>query len=231
MIKEEGEIEAMRRASEITAAALEETLGELRPGMQELEVAAELDYRMRRLGADGPAFETIVASGPRSALPHASPGERRLEIGDLVLCDVGARWRGYCADLTRTFVLGDPSARQTEVHEIVIAAKRAACAALKGGVTGARVDAAAREVFAERDVESNFAHSTGHGLGLEVHEGPRLHRRGEDELQPGMVVTVEPGLYFAGWGGIRIEDDFVVSEGAPGPLLPPSGDGLRSLPV
>jgi Xaa-Pro aminopeptidase len=183
----------------------------VKPGVTEKEVAAELDFRMTRLGAEGPAFETIVASGERTALPHAATGDRRIRQGDLLLCDFGARLNGYCSDLTRTFAVGRPDPRQTEVYELVLAAHRQACGRLRQGVMGRDVDAAAREVFEAQDLESRFAHSTGHGLGLEVHEGPRLSRQSEEELVANMVVTVEPGLYFPGWGGVRIENDLLVT--------------------
>ncbi|UCC72391.1 MAG: aminopeptidase P family protein [Gemmatimonadota bacterium] len=228
--KDDDEIALIGKAAEIAAAALLETLPTVRPGMREVDVAAELEYRMRRLGAEGAAFEVIVASGARTALPHAATSEREMREGDLLLIDFGARWRGYCSDMTRTFVLGEPQARQREVYDLVLAAQQAACAALRDGVTGAEVDAAARAVFTARGLEDRFPHSSGHGLGLEVHEGPRLGRRSEERLQPGTVVTVEPGLYFPGWGGIRIEDDLVVTTSGAGVLVELEKHRLRSLP-
>ncbi len=229
-VKDEAEIDAVASAGRIAVQALQETLPLITPGVREAEIAAELDYRMSRLGAEGPAFATIVASGPRTALPHASTGQRRIRAGDLLLCDFGARWRGYCSDLTRTFVVGAPTARQAEVYRLVLAAQRAACQRLRAGASGAEVDAAAREEFAAGGLEDHFPHSTGHGLGLEVHEAPRLYRRSEEPLRSNMVVTVEPGLYFPGWGGIRIEDDFVVTEGAPRVLADLDKVELRALP-
>ena len=229
-VKDEQEIAAISKAAEIAAAALQRTLSFVEPGVKEVDIASELDYRMVRTGANGPAFETIVASGPRTALPHAATGRRSLSEGDLLLFDFGARWNGYCSDLSRTFVLGQASRRQTEVYETVLEAQRAALGALRAGATGAGVDAAARTAFAKADLEDRFPHSTGHGLGLEVHEGPRLGRLGEEVLESGMVVTVEPGLYFPGWGGVRIEDDVVVTQGKPDPVVELERDRLRELP-
>ncbi len=230
-VKDPDELSAIEKSADIATAALEETLASVRLGIAELEIAAELDYRMSRNGSEGPAFETIVASGPRSALPHASSGDRRVAEGDLLLCDFGARWRGYCSDITRTFVLGSPSPRQAEVYEAILAAQAAATAALTVGARAGDVDRAAREVFDARALGGQFPHSTGHGLGLEIHEGPRLHGKAEERLEADVVVTVEPGLYFQGWGGVRIEDDLVVTEGGPRSLVQLPKDNLRSLPI
>jgi Xaa-Pro aminopeptidase len=229
-VKDEEEIAAIGTAAAIAAEALQEALSLVEPGISEVDIASELDYRMVRLGASGPAFETIVASGPRTALPHAATGQRNVCEGDLLLCDFGARWNGYCSDLSRTFVIGQTTQRQTETYTAVLEAQHAAFAALRAGATGAEVDAATRESFARRGLEDRFSHSTGHGLGLEVHEGPRLGRRAEEPLESGMVVTVEPGLYFPGWGGVRIEDDVVITEGRPNPVVELESDHLRVLP-
>ncbi|UCC82310.1 MAG: aminopeptidase P family protein [Gemmatimonadota bacterium] len=229
--KDEGEIELVRKAAETAAAALADTLPLVQPGTREVDIAAELEYRMRRHGAEGAAFETIVASGERSALPHAATSECPIQEGDLLLIDFGARWRGYCSDLTRTFVVGQADARQREVYDLVLAAHEAACSALRVGALGSEVDAQARRSFEAAGLEERFPHSTGHGLGLEVHEGPRLGRHSEERLRPGTVVTVEPGLYFPGWGGIRIEDDLLVTaEGATALVMLEKG-WLRSLPL
>lgn len=230
-VKEEEEIAAMRKAAEIAADALRQTLGLIELGMREVDIASELDYRIGRLAAERPAFETIVASGERTALPHARTSERAIRERDLLLFDFGARWRGYCCDLTRTFVVGEPTRRQTELYETVLAAQRAASDKLTAGAVGADVDRAAREIFESMDLEGQFPHGTGHGLGLEVHEAPRLHRRSEEELKTNMVVTVEPGLYFPGWGGVRLEDDLVVTRGKPRSLVDLSKERLAGLPL
>lgn len=230
-VKDAEEIERMTRAAEIAATALRETLPAVQAGVREADLAAELELRMRLGGASGPAFETIVASGPRTALPHAATGDRRLCEGDLLLIDFGARWQGYASDLTRTFVVGEARAEQVERYELVLAAQRAALSALRDGVKTAEVDEVVRGVFAEAGVDTCFPHSTGHGLGLEVHEGPRLSRRSEETLRSGMVVTVEPALYFSGWGGIRIEDDVIVSGGDPRSLVTLEKERLQSLPL
>jgi Xaa-Pro aminopeptidase len=230
-VKDAGELARIEKAADLAARALVDMLPLVRPGVREAELAAELDFGMRRLGASGPAFETIVSSGPRTALPHAATSDRRLREGDLVLFDFGARWAGYAADLTRVFVLGRPQPRQVEVYEKVLAAQRSAMEVLRDGAAAVDVDRAARSIFAEVDLEDRFPHSTGHGVGLEVHEGPRLSRRSEERVEAGMVVTVEPGLYFADWGGIRIEDDVVVTEREPRPLVDLPRDRLVSLPL
>lgn len=230
-VKDAEEIGALERAAEIAAQALRATLSLVKPGASEVEIASELEYRMLVLGADRPAFETIVASGKRTAFPHATTGRRRVREGDLLLCDFGARWQGYRSDLTRTFVIGTPTRLQSRRYELVLAAQRASIGRLRPGVLGSEVDAAARQVFAREGVESHFRHSTGHGLGLEVHEGPRLGKKSEQQLESRMVVTVEPGLYFPGWGGIRIEDDFVICTDGPRPLVDLEKERLVALPV
>lgn len=228
--KEPGEVAALEEAGRITAEALGRVLPLVTAGMREVDVACELDYRMRLLGAEGPAFETIVASGPRTALPHAQTSHRVLQEGDLLLIDFGACRAGYRADITRMFVIGEPEDRQRAVYEAVEAAHEEARSALRGGVEGREVDAAARRPLTVRDMVERFAHGTGHGVGLEVHEAPRLSRTSEDRLEAGMVVTVEPGLYFPGWGGIRIEDDYLVTDGDARRLVE-IAEGLRALPL
>jgi Xaa-Pro aminopeptidase len=230
VVKDAHEIAAVEKAAAMAAEALRATLPLVKPGVREADIAAELDYRMVRLGAERPAFETIVASGARTALPHAATGTRSLRRGDLLLCDFGARWGGYCSDLTRTYVVGESSALQRDRYGLVLEAQRAACGALREGATGADVDAATRRVFEREGVEARFPHGTGHGVGLEVHEAPRLGRTSEESLSTNMVVTVEPGLYFPGWGGIRIEDDVVITDGQPRALVDLKKDRLLSLP-
>ena len=187
-----------------------------RPGRTELEVAADIDARVRAAGFSRAAFDTIVASGPRSALPHARPTDRRLERGDVVVLDFGGVYGGYCVDLTRTVCLGQPSAEVDRQYHAVLAAQQAGCAAVRPGVLPADVDRAARQVLEAAGLGEAFGHGTGHGLGLEVHEAPRLARpRPEDAAQPpleaGVACTIEPGAYVTGRAGIRIEDDVVVT--------------------
>jgi Xaa-Pro aminopeptidase len=180
-----------------------------------LEVAAEIDFALRHAGFERPAFDTIVAAGPNAARPHARPGTRRIEAGELVVVDVGGVLDGYCTDLTRTVVAGIPGRREERLIEQVIEAQAAAYAAVWPGAAPERVDAAARETLARHGIAEAFTHGTGHGIGLEVHEAPRLSPArpgtGEPTLAPGMVMTLEPGAYFPGWGGVRIEDDVVVT--------------------
>lgn len=212
LVKDAGEIARARRAMALAEEAFARLLPEVRPGRSERELALELEFTMRRLGADGPSFECIVASGPRSSLPHGAPTDRRLERGDLVLFDFGAVFEGYCSDTTRTVVLGPPDPRQEEVHGLVLAAHRAAAAAVRAGVTAGEVDRAARSVIEAAGYGERFGHGTGHGLGLEVHEEPRLGPEREETLAAGMLVTIEPGIYLPGWGGVRIEDTVLVTE-------------------
>ena len=228
--KDPVEIAAIEKAVKIAETALTETLALVQIGMSEVEFAAELDLRMARLGSLTPPFETIAASGPRSALPHARSSQRLFQEGDFLLCDFGARFEGYCSDITRTFVIGQPSERQIEVYQAVLDAHESARATLVAGVAAASVDTAARDVFEAADLGGAFPHSTGHGVGLEIHEAPRLHARSEASLEADMVVTVEPGLYFEGWGGVRIEDDLVVAEGEPRSLVSLPKDRLQSVP-
>ena len=212
-VKDAREIEIIRRAARLADEALLEVLAGLRPGITERELALELEFAMRRRGADGVAFDLIVASGPRAALPHGSPTERVIGAGEFVTLDYGALVDGYASDCTRTVVAGRAGDRHREIYQIVLEAQRRALEAIRPGVTGAEVDRAARRVIEEAGYGAHFGHATGHGVGLEVHEGPRLSATGqEDVLAPGMVVTVEPGIYLPGWGGVRIEDLVLVTE-------------------
>lgn len=205
------ELDLLRRAADATGRATERLLGELRPGITELEVATVVARLIADEGGEL-SFDTLVQSGPNSALPHLRPGARRLEPGDLVLLDFGAAVGGYRADTTRTVVLSAPDPRQREVHAVVLAAHDAAVAAVRSGVTVGEVDEAARSVIRGAGLGERFIHRVGHGLGLEAHEDPSLDPGGTTLLEAGMVVTVEPGVYLPGWGGIRIEDDLVVEE-------------------
>ena len=209
-VKDAGEIEAIVAAVELADRVLDGFLGEIRSGATEVELAALLEYRLRRAGSGPLPFVPIVAFGERSALPHAAPSERSLRGGDLVLLDFGARVDGYCSDMTRVFTMGTAAAWQRDVHGAVRAAAEAAIAATASGVRCAAVDAAARSSLEQAGLAEEFGHSTGHGLGLDVHEAPRLHRHETGVLEAGNVVTVEPGVYLPGQGGIRIEQVVVV---------------------
>lgn len=211
-IKDEAELAAIRAACALADQTFAHILGQIKPGVSERDLAAELEYFMKRRGSDGVAFETIVASGPRSALPHGRAGSRVLARGDLVTLDFGARVAGYCSDLTRTVVLGRASARQTEVYSTVLNAQSAAIAAIRAGVEGSEVDRVARDLIASRGFGDYFGHGLGHGLGRVVHDHPALSPRQAPVLRAGMVVTVEPGVYIPGWGGVRIEEDVLVTE-------------------
>ena len=204
------EIALMRKAAILAGDVLESALKLLRPGIRELEVAAEIEYQMRQRGASGPAFETIVAFGERSAYPHARATSKRLRKNELVVLDLGAILAHYCSDITRTVVVGRAPARIRQWHRAVQEAEAAAIAAVKAGITCGEVDAAARRVLAGYRLDSCFVHSTGHGLGLEVHEDPRVAKGQKHVLEPGNVITIEPGVYVPGVGGIRIEDDVAV---------------------
>ena len=206
--------EAGARLSEVATAILDDQV--VAVGRREVDVAAEVDHRMRRAGFSRPAFDTIVASGPNSALPHARPTGRRIEAGDPVVLDFGGVFRRYCVDLTRTLCPGGASPTLDRMHAAVADAQRQALSAVGPGVDPAAVDAAARETLARAGLGDAFGHSTGHGLGLEIHEAPRLGQRRpgaapDAPLDPGVVCTIEPGAYVVGTGGIRIEDDVAVT--------------------
>jgi Xaa-Pro aminopeptidase len=207
-IKSPEEVAAIRTAAELAQAALAEVLPGVRAGQTELEVSSALEAALRRRGSEWHPFPTIVASGPRSALPHARTSGRTIAAGELLLVDFGAQTDGYCADITRTMVVGARADdRQRTVHQLVQEAQRRAIAHLRAGMPAREADALAREVIVTRGFGEAFGHSLGHGLGLEVHEAPRLAATSETLLPLHAVVTVEPGVYFAGWGGVRLEDD------------------------
>ena len=218
--KDRKEIALIRRACRVTGEVLAEIRDWLRPGIREREVAAEIDYRLRRKGAEGVAFETLVASGPRSALPHGVPSGRRLRKNDLVLIDLGAILEHYCADMTRTLFLGRPDSRTKRTYERVLEAQQRAIEAVRPGVRADQLDRLARKVLKTSGLDKRFTHSLGHGLGLEIHEPPRLARSVKRSLPEGAVITVEPGVYLPGWGGIRIEDTVLVGKDGPDVLTP-----------
>jgi Xaa-Pro aminopeptidase len=214
-VKDDGEVAAIREAGRLALEALAEVVPSIRPGEREIDVAARLEWALRVRGSEWHPFETIVASGPRSALPHARTSVRELAPGDLVLIDFGARVDGYCADVSRTVVLGRADQRQRTVYQLVREAQQRAREQIRGGMSGREADTLAREVIAARGFGDAFGHSLGHGLGLEVHEAPRLAATAEATLPTGAVVTVEPGIYLPGWGGVRLEDDVWLSPDGP----------------
>ena len=209
-VKEPEEIDRIREATRITEAALTELASKIKAGMSERDLAVELEILIRNNGAEKVAFDLIVAAGENSALPHYRPGMRRLRTGDLLLFDVGAQVEGYCSDMTRVFVVGKAPARARKIYDLVLSANRAGIAAIQAGADGKAIDAVARGMIDEAGHKEHFGHGLGHGVGLEVHEGPRLSSLSEDTLEAGMVVTVEPGVYLPGFGGVRIEDLVVV---------------------
>jgi Xaa-Pro aminopeptidase len=213
MKKDAQELAVMRKAAILVGEVLEGVWKLIRPGVRETEIAAELEYQMKKRGASGPSFETIVASGPRGALPHARPTAKKLRKNELVVLDLGVILGHYCSDMTRTVHLGRASRRVREWYRSVQDAQEAAVAAVRAGVACGEVDAAAREVLKKNGLDEYFVHSTGHGLGLEVHEDPRVARGQAVRLEAGNVITIEPGVYLEAVGGIRIEDDVLVAAG------------------
>jgi Xaa-Pro aminopeptidase len=221
IIKDAHEIDMLRRGARLLSPVAVEVLNDAKPGITEQELAAKIDWRIKSAGFERCSFETIVASGPNSALPHAHAGERVLQAGDLVVLDFGGVYGGYCVDLTRTVALGEPNAEMARVYQSVLEAQRAAISAVKPGARAGDIDAAARGTLARHGLAEAFGHSTGHGLGVEIHEIPRIGPRREatgdapappdEAIEPGMVFTIEPGAYLPGWGGVRIEDDVLVT--------------------
>lgn len=212
MVKSDDELALIRRSVETNSRAFEQTIARIKPGIRERDLAAELEYRMRRLGAEKPAFESIVATGARSALPHAQPTDSRLSPGDLVVIDMGAFQGGYASDMTRMLSVGPPTARMKRIYRAVLEAQLAAIDVVRAGAPTVRVDAAARKVLKSYGLDQAFVHSTGHGLGLEIHEPPRLGKKDKLRLQAGMAITIEPGAYLEGFGGVRIEDTVLVTK-------------------
>lgn len=209
-VKSEDEIQRTAHALRLAEKAFSDVLARIRPGLSEKEVAWDMEKTMREAGAQGLSFPVIVASGPNSALPHAVPSDRKIERGEPILVDWGARLDEYCSDTTRTMILGKPDNRFTTVFDTVVAARDTATAAIRGGASGTAVDKIARDLIHKSGFAGKFGHSLGHGTGLAVHEAPRLSPVKNDRLSPGMIVTVEPGIYLPGWGGVRMENQVVV---------------------
>ncbi len=223
-IKQPAELDAIRRAVNLGAELFDVVLKVIRPGIRESEVAAELEYAVRQRGAEGMSFETIVASGPRSALPHGVASSATIPERGFVVLDYGVILAGYCSDQTRTVHVGKASPEARKWYKAVLDSHLAGVEALKAGVTAGEVDKAARDVLRRARLDRFFTHSTGHGVGLEIHEGPRIGRNQQEVLEAGMVVTIEPGIYVPGKGGIRIEDMLAVTETGHEVLTPLSKD-------
>ena len=216
LVKDAQEIDLIQRACDIASRSFEETLAFIRSGVTEAEIAAELVYRMQKNGATAPSFRTIVGSGPNGAEPHYSAGPRKIERGDMIVIDFGAQYRMYCSDITRTVVIGRPSAEQRRMYDTVARAQAAALAKMKPGARGKSVDATARSLIDRTKYKGRFIHGLGHSVGLAVHDPSSGLSPGSDlVLRPNMVLTNEPGVYVPGFGGVRIEDDVQVTKGVP----------------
>jgi Xaa-Pro aminopeptidase len=212
IVKSASELELLRKAFEITSEAFERVAPTIQAGQTEWEVAWKIHQAFVELGSDGPAFPTIVAAGTHAARPHHEPGERVIQEGEPIVIDMGARYHGYCADLTRTVWVGEPDEKLREIYPIVAAAVEEAIERIQPGMTGAQMDAAARDYIEARGYGEAFNHSLGHGVGVRVHEGPSATKESEDVLAPGHVITVEPGIYLPEWGGVRVEDVVLITE-------------------
>ncbi|MEY9092919.1 M24 family metallopeptidase [Paenibacillus sp. RC84] len=212
IVKDESELQIMQEAADLADRTFSYILTRLRTGVTEKQIALEMEIFIRENGGTSSSFDTIVASGERSALPHGVASDRVLQPNEFVKLDFGALYKGYCSDITRTVVLGQPSDRHKEIYGIVLEAQLNCVGNLKPGMTGSDGDALCRDIIARYGYGDNFGHSTGHGLGMEVHEQPRLAKGFAGVLEPGMVVTVEPGIYIPGFGGVRIEDDVVIEQ-------------------
>tara|TARA_Y100001970_G_C14074440_1_gene771196 strand:+ start:77 stop:1147 length:1071 start_codon:yes stop_codon:yes gene_type:complete len=217
-IKDQSEIDSLKTAVEITDKVFDDIMPMLKAGVSENKVAATMSYKFKEYGAEGDSYDPIVASGWRSALPHATPTEKCFEKGDFVVMDFGALYNGYHADMTRTIVIGQATDRHKEIYQIVLNSQLAGISMAKAGVTGADVDGACRSIINDAGYGEYFNHSTGHGLGLEVHTLPRLSSANKDPLLENYVVTIEPGIYLPKWGGVRIEDDCWILKGGCKPL-------------
>jgi len=210
--KEQNEIEKIKKAISITEQVFYEILDFVKPQAKEQDIAAEIEYRFKKYGSSAPFFETIVASGKRSALPHGVASGKKIEKGDLVTLDMGAVYDGYTADLTRTVVVGKANKRQKEVYNIVLKAQKQALSKVKPKIRACDLDKVARDVIKRAGYGKYFGHGLGHGIGGIIHEGPAVNPRNQQLLEPGMVITVEPGIYIPNWGGVRIEDDVLITK-------------------
>jgi len=215
IIKDEEEINRIRKAAQIADSAFKHIVKFIKPGLKEIEVAAEIEYFMRRNGASKASFDIIAASGERAALPHGTAGEKKLEKGNLLVMDFGAVYRGYCSDITRTVVIGTASEEQRKVYDIVLEAQSRALEAAAVNMPCSELDGVAKNIIESYGMGDKFGHSLGHGVGIEVHEAPAVSKNSREDLSPGMVITIEPGIYIKSWGGVRIEDMVLVTEQGP----------------
>ncbi len=211
-VKKPYEIENIGRAADIADEAFGHILEFIKPGLTELDIALELEFFMKKKGASKLSFESIVASGKRSSLPHGVASNKQIESGDMVTLDFGCVYNGYCSDMTRTFVLGKADEKQKEIYDIVLKAQKTSLKAVRPGLTGAELDTIAREIIRDSGYGEYFGHGLGHGVGLEVHELPHVNARGDVPMEPGMVITIEPGIYVPDFGGVRIEDLVLVTD-------------------
>lgn len=212
MKKSRTEVTYVRKAIEIIEKVLAEGIKKVKVGMSEMEFTAELEYLMRKFGADGPSFSTIVLSGEKSALPHGTPGDRKFQKGDFLLIDFGVIKDGYCSDITRTFIVGEATDKQKEIYDIVLQSNNAGIHAIKSGVPVKTFDIEARNVINEKGYGDYFNNRVGHGLGIEVHEEPSIHENNEQIAEERLLFTIEPGIYIPGYGGVRIEDDVYIND-------------------
>jgi Xaa-Pro aminopeptidase len=212
LLKDQDEIERVKKAVEITDQAFAHICSFIKPGLTEREVALELEFFLKRKGAERNAFDFIVASGKRSSLPHGIASNKRLEKGDFITMDFGAVYQGYCSDMTRTVILGKPDHRQREIYNLVLRAQLEVIHKVRPGMECKEADALARDIITAASYGRNFGHSLGHGVGLEIHENPRVSYNSEEVLKSGMLITDEPGIYIPDWGGVRIEDDLLMTE-------------------
>jgi Xaa-Pro aminopeptidase len=222
MVKSPAEVDTIRRSVNLNSEAFARVLKRIRPGVRELDVAAEIEFQMKMLGAEKPSFDTIIAAGPHSALPHSHPTDHQIGNNELLLIDMGASLKGYASDMTRVIHLGPPPKKIRDMYRAVLEAQLAGIDAVHEGTTAGKVDAATRNVLKKYKLDKAFVHSTGHGLGLEIHEPPRLGKKDQTRLQPGMAITIEPGVYIEGLAGIRIEDTVLVTKGGCEVLTPTS---------
>ncbi|HOQ00227.1 MAG TPA: aminopeptidase P family protein [Acetivibrio clariflavus] len=215
LIKDSEEIELIKEAVRVADEAFSHVLKFIKPGVTETEIAAEIEYYLKKHGARGPSFDTIVASGWRSSLPHGVASNRVIEHGDAVTMDFGAICNEYCSDMTRTVFVGQPKEELKKIYGIVLEAQKAGVNGAVSGLTGREIDKIARDIISDAGYGENFGHSLGHGVGIEIHEDPRLSQQGTIKMRNGMVVTVEPGIYVSGLGGVRIEDMIVINDDKP----------------